>query len=462
MSDNSQFSEREQEVTELLLQGKSNKQIALALGISASTVEYHLKNIYKKLQVNSRTEAVLRLGKSIGSNVTGKLGKSTVEMNGKTADNGVQPVSTRRIPMNKMFVMIGGNLVTIALVVVVIILVNKSAQNTEITPTNVSSLPDLSITSAYVSMVDSNGRCLPYYGFNVTVVNQGNVPAPDVTLAETSTGQEVQIGTLNPLQSISMPFVASVSSGAYTVIADPQNIIIESNESNNSYTFSEATATPVASCLPMQFGDSTPVSTPMPVQAQPTTIQQVTPESLPTIIFSTPQNNSVIDLESPRSVILKSDEINASNLLKVDDGLEIPDRSDCLSKDCAASVWKILQQESFAPGSNSSLQLGISLRSFRTPEDANSSAVMGISENGGRPGFRILESPVNILPEQSWAYAHAGWFVVVTTTYGNMEIALSLSHSTGGIGIDESEKAIILLANLAKIQIDKLILAKNK
>jgi DNA-binding NarL/FixJ family response regulator len=73
MSENSQFSEREKEVTELLLQGKSNKQIALALGISASTVEYHLRNIYKKLQVNSKMEAVLRLG------------KSTVDMNGKTA-----------------------------------------------------------------------------------------------------------------------------------------------------------------------------------------------------------------------------------------------------------------------------------------------------------------------------------------------------------------------------------------
>ncbi len=133
MSDNNQFSEREKEVTELLLQGKSNKQIALALGISASTVEYHLKNVYKKLQVNSRTEAVLRLGKSIGSNITSELGKSTVEMNGKTTDNGVQPISTRRIPMNKMFAIIGGSLLTIALVFV-LVLVNKSVQSTEVVP----------------------------------------------------------------------------------------------------------------------------------------------------------------------------------------------------------------------------------------------------------------------------------------------------------------------------------------
>ncbi|HLO28007.1 MAG TPA: LuxR C-terminal-related transcriptional regulator [Anaerolineales bacterium] len=57
---NQQFSSREKEVVELLLQGKSIKQIALVLGISERTAEYHLKNVYKKLQVNSRTAAVLR------------------------------------------------------------------------------------------------------------------------------------------------------------------------------------------------------------------------------------------------------------------------------------------------------------------------------------------------------------------------------------------------------------------
>ena len=55
------FTEREKEVATLLLQGKSNKQIALLLNISRSTVEFHLKNVYIKLNVNSRTEAVLQL-----------------------------------------------------------------------------------------------------------------------------------------------------------------------------------------------------------------------------------------------------------------------------------------------------------------------------------------------------------------------------------------------------------------
>ena len=139
MSDNCQFSEREKQVTELLLQGKSNKQIALALGISTSTVEYHLKNVYRKLQVNSRTEAVLRLGKSIGSNVTGELGESTVEMKGETIDNGLQTVSTRRISMNKTFAIIGSSLLTMTLVVL-LYLVNQSTSRMGVAPTAQASL----------------------------------------------------------------------------------------------------------------------------------------------------------------------------------------------------------------------------------------------------------------------------------------------------------------------------------
>ena len=77
--ENSQFSAREKEVIDLLLQGKSNKQIAFELHIAQSTVEYHLKNIYLKLDVASRTEAVLRLKLSIGDDPPHELRKSTVE-----------------------------------------------------------------------------------------------------------------------------------------------------------------------------------------------------------------------------------------------------------------------------------------------------------------------------------------------------------------------------------------------
>ena len=62
MSQAKQFSKREKEVIQLLLQGKSNKQIALALNITESTVEFHLNHIYTKLNVNSQAEAILQLG----------------------------------------------------------------------------------------------------------------------------------------------------------------------------------------------------------------------------------------------------------------------------------------------------------------------------------------------------------------------------------------------------------------
>ncbi len=51
---------REQEVLELAARGLTNRAIGRALGISDRTVQGHLANIYAKLQVSSRTEAVTK------------------------------------------------------------------------------------------------------------------------------------------------------------------------------------------------------------------------------------------------------------------------------------------------------------------------------------------------------------------------------------------------------------------
>jgi len=51
---------REREVLELLAQGLPDKEIAAKLNISMPTVRYHLKHIYDKLHVRSRTEAALK------------------------------------------------------------------------------------------------------------------------------------------------------------------------------------------------------------------------------------------------------------------------------------------------------------------------------------------------------------------------------------------------------------------
>jgi DNA-binding CsgD family transcriptional regulator len=52
-----QLSEREQEILRLVAQGLSNQQIANQLGVSINTVKVHLRNVFGKLGVASRTEA---------------------------------------------------------------------------------------------------------------------------------------------------------------------------------------------------------------------------------------------------------------------------------------------------------------------------------------------------------------------------------------------------------------------
>ena len=56
---------REREVLEHISSGQTNNAVARALGCTARTIEFHLANIYEKLAVASRTEAVaaaFRLG----------------------------------------------------------------------------------------------------------------------------------------------------------------------------------------------------------------------------------------------------------------------------------------------------------------------------------------------------------------------------------------------------------------
>jgi DNA-binding NarL/FixJ family response regulator len=54
-----ELTEREHEVLELAARGLPNKEIAAALELSVRTVEAHLSRVFHKLEVGSRTEAVL-------------------------------------------------------------------------------------------------------------------------------------------------------------------------------------------------------------------------------------------------------------------------------------------------------------------------------------------------------------------------------------------------------------------
>jgi DNA-binding NarL/FixJ family response regulator len=56
----SKLTEREAEVLDYLAKGYANKEIADKLGLSLPTVRSHLRSIYDKLHVRSRTEAVAK------------------------------------------------------------------------------------------------------------------------------------------------------------------------------------------------------------------------------------------------------------------------------------------------------------------------------------------------------------------------------------------------------------------
>lgn len=55
------LSAREKEILDLLTKGYRYKEIANQLFLSTETVRTHIRNIYEKLQVNSRTEAINKI-----------------------------------------------------------------------------------------------------------------------------------------------------------------------------------------------------------------------------------------------------------------------------------------------------------------------------------------------------------------------------------------------------------------
>ena len=59
-TDEEGLSRREREILEALCHGYSNQDIAARLSLSVETVRWHLKKIYEKLHVSSRTEAMAK------------------------------------------------------------------------------------------------------------------------------------------------------------------------------------------------------------------------------------------------------------------------------------------------------------------------------------------------------------------------------------------------------------------
>src|SRR6185437_10443442 len=66
------LSARELEVVNYVARGLSNKEIGRSLKVAPETVKWHLKNIFEKLNVSSRTEAVqIVFGSGVGEGRAG-------------------------------------------------------------------------------------------------------------------------------------------------------------------------------------------------------------------------------------------------------------------------------------------------------------------------------------------------------------------------------------------------------
>jgi DNA-binding NarL/FixJ family response regulator len=52
---------REHELMRLVAKGLVNKQIAYELGVTETTIKFHMRNIYKKLRARNRVQALMRM-----------------------------------------------------------------------------------------------------------------------------------------------------------------------------------------------------------------------------------------------------------------------------------------------------------------------------------------------------------------------------------------------------------------
>jgi DNA-binding CsgD family transcriptional regulator len=129
---NAAFTPREAEVIAQLLTGKSNKQIALELGITTRAVEFHLSSIYTKLGVGSRSEAIIKLKDAplrepVGSSPSLDLRQSAVEIETSPQQNGDHPIfAWRSIMTNKILV---GIFLGIGIVLIAALLIRSALEN---------------------------------------------------------------------------------------------------------------------------------------------------------------------------------------------------------------------------------------------------------------------------------------------------------------------------------------------
>ena len=181
---------------------------------------------------------------------------------------------------------------TLCLLLLAVTLLSACAPGPATIPTSPSSLPDLVVSKVYLAMqgVPTNWtECISNYGsfeIRALIQNLGQTPAYNISVAEISTGTNLTIGELGAGQGIELFFSTTLANAAYNVVVDPQNIIPESNEGNNTFSYLAITPTPPSLCT--SPSTSLPnLSTPIPPTREPgINNTQISPSSLPDLVVS--------------------------------------------------------------------------------------------------------------------------------------------------------------------------------
>lgn len=165
MTDNSELSDREIELLQLLATGASNKDIANELFISTNTVKVHLRHIYGKIGVSSRTEAAMY---AVQSGYVQQVDKSRTSIEiepeglGRDGQN-FSGVGRSWWLLNRSLLFIIGSLTI--LIVIIVVVYWQTLQNTR-------ELETLALSQAYERW--TYGQSLPEPRANFAIANFEN------------------------------------------------------------------------------------------------------------------------------------------------------------------------------------------------------------------------------------------------------------------------------------------------
>lgn len=114
MSVEPELSEREREILKLVATGASNKEIAQKLVISPNTVKVHLRNIFSKIGVASRTEATLY---ALRENIIPQAEVGIMPQNGAAAEPALPPAVPWYLQSGRLPALILAGVLLVALAV---------------------------------------------------------------------------------------------------------------------------------------------------------------------------------------------------------------------------------------------------------------------------------------------------------------------------------------------------------